>query len=318
MIDIIEKNIGSHIDVEQGNQYMYSCPACGHKNNRLSINYDKNMFHCWTCGFSGKNIIGILYYVKAPKSDIEDVKSFLGNKDVYEGNSKISELEYDIYRMLDSKGEKKESKGGNLLEINTWKPVWKPKDIFEIRAYKYLKSRGLSKYDMMLYNIQYDISTNSIDIPSYDDSMRLNYYVKHYFDTSYYENPDGVSKMNIIFNEYSIDFSQPIYITEGFYDAVTIGFNAVPILGKFVPKPLIQKIIMSDTPHVFICMDGDARAEATKLFEYLNYLGISNSILDIPKDHDPNSLGREKLEPLLSEKKIVSFGDKINNLLENK
>lgn len=315
MIEIIEKNLGTHVDVEQGDQYMYKCPVCHHKNNRLSVNYNKNVFKCWTCGFSGKSVINILYYLESPYSDIEKIKEYFGHKDMYEGNSKLSKTQYDIYRTLD--GDKNKNNVPKIERPKFWVPLSKPRDIFQKRAYNYLLSRGMTRYEIKFYNIQYDEDRGSIDIPSLDKNMNLNYYVKHYYLDSYYQNPDHVSKMKIIFNEYTLDFRQPIIITEGFYDAMSIGSNATPILGKFVPKPLIQNMIMYETPFVYLFMDGDAHKEVVKLSNYLFYLGIDNKIVNTPNGEDPNSMGRKKIFELLSGSKRGDFQGKIKMMMES-
>ena len=39
-----------------GHEYLFFCPKCGHHKKKLSINIEKNLFKCWVCDWSGRDI----------------------------------------------------------------------------------------------------------------------------------------------------------------------------------------------------------------------------------------------------------------------
>ena len=44
----------------RGAEALYHCPSCDHHKKKLSINIDKNVFKCWVCDWSGKNVYRIV------------------------------------------------------------------------------------------------------------------------------------------------------------------------------------------------------------------------------------------------------------------
>ena len=113
-------------------------------------------------------------------------------------------------------------------------------------ALKYLKSRGLTKEDILRYNIGYCETgkyRNRIIIPSYDESNELNYFIgRSYLSKTKrkYMNPEAQKEI-IIFNEYLVDWTKPIYIVEGAFDSIFIP-NSIPLLGKFMSDYLFEKL----------------------------------------------------------------------------
>ena len=87
---------------------------------------------------------------------------------------------------------------------------------------------------------------NRIIIPSYDEKDELNYFIaRSYYESSLpYKNPP-ISKNTVIF-ENMIDWSEPLVLCEGAFDAIAIKRNAVPILGKFIPDELWKAKRLTD------------------------------------------------------------------------
>ena len=44
----------------KGEECLFYCPSCEHHKKKLSINIDKNVFKCWVCDWSGRNIYRII------------------------------------------------------------------------------------------------------------------------------------------------------------------------------------------------------------------------------------------------------------------
>ena len=69
-------------------EYLYKCPKCGHHKRKLSVNFDKNVFKCWICDYSGKNIF---YLVRShgSHSDKQDWKKVANIVDFSEQEKEI-------------------------------------------------------------------------------------------------------------------------------------------------------------------------------------------------------------------------------------
>jgi hypothetical protein len=72
-----------------------------------------------------------------------------------------------------------------------------------------------------------------IVIPSYSSEAKLNYFVARNFDPNSpvkYKNPP-INK-NIVPFELFVNWSSPLVLCEGPFDALAIKRNAIPLLGK--------------------------------------------------------------------------------------
>jgi hypothetical protein len=82
----------------------------------------------------------------------------------------------------------------------------------------------------------------------------------------------------------------PIILCEGVYDAIAIRRNAIPLLGKFPSKKLVEKIFLESVKEIYIALDDDARDEAIKVADYFRKQGIKVKIVYL-KEKDPSELG---------------------------
>ena len=55
-----------------------------------------------------------------------------------------------------------------------------------------------------------------------------------------------------------INWSQPIILCEGAFDAIAIKRNAIPLFGKIIQPVLQRKIIEKRVRDIYICLDADA------------------------------------------------------------
>ena len=131
---------------------------------------------------------------------------------------------------------------------------------------------------------------NRIIIPSYDSNNKLNYFLARSFYESglKYKNPP-VSK-NVIVFENQINWKMPLVLCEGVFDAIAIRRNAVPLLGKFVPKKLLKMMIKNQVKEVYVALDDDAITEAREIEQSLSQYGIDVKLVNLDKK-DPSELG---------------------------
>jgi DNA primase len=155
-----------------------------------------------------------------------------------------------------------------------------------------------------------------IIIPSYDSNNKLNYFLARSFYESglKYKNPP-VSK-NVIVFENQINWKMPLVLCEGAFDAIAIRRNAVPLLGKFVPKKLLKTMIKNQVKEVYVALDNDAILEAREIEQSLSQYGIDVKLVNLDKK-DPSELGFNDTWKCITTSERSTFKDYIGGRLQN-
>ena len=304
LIYLIDSVLGKGKSTSKGNR-AYFCPECKHHKLKLEVNLDESSSHfqsynCWTCGFKGKKLTTLFKKIEADPN-------------------KISELRFLV---------KSSPNENNRAENIVTKKVTLPKEFISLidppinnltakHALHYLKTRNITKEDIIKYNIGYcefGIYANMIIIPSYDHIGNLNYFVSRNFNKNSsikYKNPD-VSR-DIIGLELFINWNTPITLCEGVFDAIAIKRNAIPLLGKTIQKSLMKKIINSSVQKIYIALDKDAIKQALNFCETLMDEGKEVYLVDI-NEKDPSDMGFVRFTNLIQNTFPLTF----SNLLEKK
>ena len=265
--------------------YAFHCPFCNHRKPKLEINMatneeGKNFWECWVCQTRGRTIRSLLRQLKTPRDQAQEILKFL---------PKGAQIDFKPISILELPGEfqslyqaSKTSVTANIVR-------------------KYLYERGLNDIDFIKYNIGYCTTGEyggRVIIPSYSASNQLNFFIARTFDGNYfkYKNPE-VSK-DIIFFENLINWSVPIILCEGVFDAVAIRRNAIPILGKSISKSLYKKIISSQLKDIYIALDNDAKDRAVEIAEQFLNQGKRVFLIDL-KEKDPSDMGFQAFTELI-------------------
>lgn len=179
----------------------------------------------------------------------------------------------------------------------------------------YLHKRGLSDTTVGNYRIGYiDIGklAGRVVIPSFDEFGSVNFWSARaiYEDAKVSYILPKCSK-DIISNEYMVDWKKPVYLVEGIFDEMAIGCQAIALYGKFVQPKLLLRLVENRTPHVYICLDNDAKKEASSLSKQLLQYDIKCSIVNL-LNKDPSIAGKE--EVFLAAKNSKTITDSISLL----
>jgi hypothetical protein len=286
------------------NEQSHHCPFCHHPKKKLQINLNTQQFHCWVCDARGNRISSLLRKLKVDVKTIQRIKDIYGDDDYnYNPNE-------DYPEKLELPKEYKQ------LHI-------KPKSLnpHYNHAISYLKRRGIGIDLIIRYNIGYCSHGDyggRIIIPSYDGNGELNYFIARSFyedNKMKYKNPP-VSR-NVIMFENHINWSEPITLVEGGFDAFSVRRNVIPLLSKFILPKLKTKIKEMGVNKVNILLDPDAIQSSLKHTEYFlkNGVEVNNIILT---EGDAGELGFEKVNTLIKESKETKWDDliltKINNI----
>jgi len=290
LLQLVESLLGSGKKQSKG-EYIFFCPACNHYKRKLIVKLDQSYktfgsFHCWVCqdydNTKGKNLWSLFKKFKATPQQFEELSEILGEK-----------------RYTD----KKEEEVKKILALpaeytRIWGYTGNQDDLDFRRAAVYLRKRGISWGDIIKYQIGFCKSGDykgRIIVPSYDEDNKLNFFsARSYYEDSYlkYKNPEA-SKDIIGFGN-MINWSMPIVLVEGVFDAIAIRRNAIPLFGKTVMGNLRDTIFLNRPPKIYISLDEDALKNSVIIAEMFIKEGIETYIVKLG-DKDPANIGFEKM-----------------------
>ena len=127
--------------VIRGNEYMIHCPYCNHRKHKLSINLCSGYWKCWVCNKSNKNISVLFKKLHVHSDTIFKVSDILSK----------SNKSNRPFTFLSKTSEQP------IIELPLeFMPLYTNTNSIDYKhAIRYVKSRGLDKYDILRYNIGY-------------------------------------------------------------------------------------------------------------------------------------------------------------------
>jgi DNA primase len=258
------------------------------------VNVVSGQYNCWSCHppTKGKTPVSLLKKLEAHPEKIVEMKGYFKND-----NTKIDDV-----------------KTNKVWLPEEFVSLVKPDSSLEARhAVAYLKNRGITDRDVVKYNIGYckrGRYRNRVIVPSYDKNGSVNYFIARSFEKDparKYDAP-SVQKTEIIGLEYFVNWSVPVILCEGIFDAIAIKRNAIPLFGKTIPKSLMLKLVESEVKTVYLALDKDALKEALAYSEQLLNHGKEVYLIEL-EGKDPSDLGFENMTKLLHKAKPLSFSE---------
>ena len=277
---------------DKDDNYVFNCPVCMHKKPKLVVNVRTGQYNCWTCHppTKGANPTKLLKTIGANPEHVKEMSQYFSiRKD-------------------------------NQEQASQYEPVTLPAEFISLKEAKslearqavvYLSKRGITKNDIIKYNIGYCESgkyRGRVIIPSYDENCKLNYFIARLIKESggrKYDTP-SCKKSEIVGFESLINWEVPVVLCEGAFDAIAIKRNAVPLFGKTIPKSVMIKLAKHSVKTVYLALDSDAIKETMDSADKLMKMGKDVYILEI-KDKDPSEMGFEKTLDLLHNAKQLTF-----------
>ena len=280
---LLESILGRSKSARGGDEAVFTCPSCHHHKKKLTLNLLSQKFQCWVCNYKGHRAYQLLKKVEAPGAAYELLKEI--------------DSQYNFKQSLKQKVE------ANTLQLpKEAKPLTNATDIMSRHAFHYLSQRGITKQDIVKYNIHYSEEgefKNMVVIPSYDDNGFLNYYVGRSFDkNAYIKHKLAFGTKDIIGFEMYINWDLPVILCEGAFDAMAIKRNAIPLFGKKISSTLMKKIIESNVEKIYLALDEDALKDAFNHAE--NLMGYGKTVYLIEMGgKDPSEFGFENFTKIL-------------------
>ena len=291
VINILDKALKSKGNkLKKTNEYMYWSPFVQHHKPKLQVNIETGKWHCWVSNQGGHILFQLLKQVNADRILFKELSDAVGS----------------TYYTSDKKDDKQ-----IILNLpKEAKPLWNGGDsVQKLHALKFIMERGLTMEDVVRYNLHYCLNgvyQNRIIVPSYDSNGQLNYFVGRdfYKGGMKYKNPP-IPKDIIGFDLY-IDWSQPIVLCEGVFDAIAIKNNSIPLFGKTILPKLFEKILTKKVKHIIISLDEDAFQDSLKMIKKFFDNGISVNFVKLTNS-DPSDLGYKKMIDKLETSTEVNF-----------
>ena len=288
-----------------GNEHLYHCPYCKHHKKKLSVNFAIGAFKCWVCDTRGKN----LYRIVRKFGNYEQRQKFLelqGRLDLSEFDNLFQEMNNEEIAQTVELPKEFISLCNKRLPISSQRPL------------TYLKSRGITKYDIQLWKMGYCNEGRyggRIIVPSFNNNGDCNYFVARSYvghNRKYLNPPCG---RNIIFNELMIDWDEPIVLVEGIFDAIVAGSNAIPILGSTMrsESKLFQALAINDT-EVYIAFDDDAEKKTRQIMKNMLQYDMEVYKIDTSAIEDVGSMNKEEFGSAMS---LATLVDNDTFLFEN-
>jgi len=292
IVSLLERVLGDASTVSKTDVSFY-CPFCTHHKKKLQVHIQLQHWRCWVCNTSGKSLYTLLSKAKAPKEIRKELTKILSN---------------GVY--VEAADDTKET----VILPYEYEPLWVPNmaSPHYRNAVHYMLNRGITPEEIVRYRIGYCTEgpySGKIIIPSYDSRGRLNFFVSRAFykdDKHKHKNPK-ISK-DIIGFESFINWSLPIVLVEGAFDAIAVRRNAIPLFGKTVPDALRFKILEEDVNEIYICLDLDARADALEFAEEFMAMGKNVYFVDLHQK-DPSEIGFEGMVKYIRDAKIMDRSD---------
>ena len=266
----------------QNDEVAFHCTFCHHSKKKLQVNLRTQMWQCWVCGVKGRSLYHLFKKLKASNIHFEKLQEYTGyiapstTKKVYDNLSLPEEF-------------------NSFLQIQDGNPeYW--------NALNYLRKRGISREDILRYNIGFCESgpySKMVIIPSYDRDGILNFFTgrSYYTDAVFKHKNPKVSK-DIIGFELYINWREPITVVEGVFDALAVKRNAIPLFGKIVLEKLKKAVVENNVKNINIALDKDARSKALQSCEYFINNGVSVTLINLDED-DPSDLGFSNVNTLI-------------------
>lgn len=310
-------------DLDYGEQYYIRCPICKDHKQRLTINHINGTIlpgfrdvgpitwklRCYNCDFG----------VKEGRDSLKTILRGYAHR-CMRGISGIVKVGSSEPKVMEHYGQL-----GPLLP--------------DTAAYIYLKERGFSPEALTKYYNMQRIAvplkdraflSERVFIPVYDGGKLVYWQARDVYDLPntmpYYICKNGVKSL------FSFDMASKqkyVVLSEGVFDAVTIGLNGVGLFGKSITPKQVQQLSTLKTP-IVIGLDPDAALEATRMEDFLK-TRINVPIVRViyPSDWpmifnkrknklmpaDAAEVGHKKITELIHYTLKHNLGDRANGLI---
>ena len=267
-----------------GDQWRCLCPSCQNEKQKFFINTDDGRSNCFHCDFHSSSWVGL----------IAGTEGLTGKQEI---GKWIRDHESEL-KSPHRYASTHTSRMPMRLNLPAYCVPIEPHDPF----YDYLLDRGISPELITEYQMHKCIEGKyqfRIIIPILENE-KLVFFFDRTVDPGEQAKTLGIGskeaywpidKSEVLFNldvaTKQVTQGQPLMIAEGIFDALSLGYNCIALLGKSCSEMQMKKILDTGAERVEVCLDDDAIGHATRLAKRLQAWGLEVFIRRFTKG-DPN------------------------------
>lgn len=213
----------------------YCCPFCADRGYHLYYDMTFGLYYCFKCGAKGR--------IKR----IDDLSVGLGNVENVDTEKEFKPKEKVIVDVV----------GNSFIQK---------------MALKYWKSRGLKKSELRKFDVKLNTVALSLLFPVYDENgihifdIQRKIYAS---DRPYYIDKFS-EKKKYLYNLHQAKEFKTIYICEGVFDVISVGRNAVGLLGKVLTNEMVAKLEQTKAKKLVVLLDVDAKKDSWSILQRLH------------------------------------------------
>jgi len=280
-LKFLEKLLGKSKYNSSSKEAQFFCPFCDHRKAKFYVNLESDLYNCY---YSKCNKRGVGLYSLIKK---------LGTREDLE--------KYNSHYRAKNVRTKEEVKFERIFLPKEYIPLCCSNSVIIQKLKSYLEKRGLKEEEIIKYKLGTCIGgdyNEMIIFPSFDKDGDVNYFTaKNLRNGQYYIPPTQKGyKNSVIINELNIDFTKPLLIVEGFFDAISSGMvNVAPLLGSTLSprSKLFGQIVKNRTP-VFLALDPDAKEKSLKIAEKFVKYDVMVYNIDVEPYKDVGEMSRSE------------------------
>lgn len=291
----------------------YNCPFCVSRGetedtkHRFRFNRVKLVGVCYNCSWGGNAVTFVRDLHNLSWSEAFDIVNYYSDfqplpQDVFE----------EVFDKIYLEDTEVEVKKKYIPLPSDFKLLSGTTSLMATPYMKYAKQRGLTEKqiethgvgfcpegEIILPNEKSVFLSNRLVIQTFDDRNKPIYWMGRALSSELTPktfNPVGgkntINKTDVIFNLNNAKKTGVAVISEGVFDATTIGNSGVALFGKTLSMKQLLLLIKANLEAVFVMLDPDAMSSAIKIAELLS-MHIDNVYLCMLKGGDPNEVGRK-------------------------
>lgn len=331
-MDLLEEELGE--SKPAGNETRFNCPFCLNTKHKFYVeNADLGRWICFKCSRSGNPVSFVMQYYHV---DFEEAKEILLTYDYDVEEYKKQRTSFTGYGAGGLTEEERLllyiARQGEPIEeeikitYTCPRPPTNCKSLMEnfnnpeaFIFFQYLQGRGVTLENIRDHNISY-VTYGEVELVDGRKMNLINHLVFFTFDNNgmpVYWNTRSIdpnpfiksfnapakvteySKNNTVFNLNRARFYDKIVVTEGVFNAMTVGNHGVATFGKKVTeeqvKMMLEATAQFNTP-IYLFLDKDAWREMIQSAHTIHRIDPTRPVyyVNSPTDEDANDIGTER------------------------
>ncbi|ALA13003.1 DNA primase [Bacillus phage TsarBomba] len=336
-LDIFIQELGD--SKPAGNETRFNCPFCGNTKYKLYVENRRGLWQCKRCGEDGNPVTFVMKYYGVDFAEAAEILEMYDydvkaqrkqNATIAQYGSDLSEAER-LLLFINRRGAPLEEEQPKI-RYTFPRPPTNCKTLINnfnnpeaYPFFMYLHGRGITLEQIKEHNISY-VTRGEVELVDGRKLILVNHVVFFTFDEKrkpLYWNTRSIeqspsiksfnapaketeySKKNVIFNLNNARKCKRIVISEGVFDALTIGQEGVATFGKKITAEQVDLLLEKTKVYVpiYLYLDRNATKEMIDTSQMIHAKQPERPVYYVysPTDDDANKLGQEKAHELISQ-----------------